>query len=160
MEEAKNELLLPHEVKIRAGLSWKRKHFVLMCLMIIMFLMVKLEFSYTKMYASNIIIWLIIFIVMDIFIEQLLVRVVFEEALLIAPVFGSFLVVEFIMTMGAESFQEFIFSHFIETAILVLSRTYVTPLVEKLEHKVQRLTIWASIRNKCCEKLFHRMLKK
>ena len=104
MAEAKNELLMPHEVKIRAGLAWKRKHFVLMCIMVILFLMVKLEFSYTKLYAANIILWLVIFIILDIIIEQLLVRVVFEEALLIAPVFGSFLVVEFIMTMGAESF--------------------------------------------------------
>ena len=47
-----------------------------------------------------------------------------------------------------------------EIGLLVLSRTYLTPLVEKLEHKIQRLAIWLSLRNRCCEKMFYKVLKK
>ncbi len=37
------------------------------------------------------------------------------------------------MTMGADDFQSFIISYFIETGLVVVSRTYIGPLVEYLE---------------------------
>lgn len=55
------------------------------------------------------------------------------EALLTTPLLGCFVVMEFIMTMGANDFQSFIISYFIETGLVVVSRTYIGPLVENLE---------------------------
>lgn len=42
--------------------------------------------------------------VFDIVFEQLLVRLIMSEALLVAPLLGSFVITEFIMTMGAADF--------------------------------------------------------
>ena len=37
------------------------------------------------------------------------------------------------MTMGADDFQSFIISYFIETGLNVVSRTYIDPIVEFCE---------------------------
>jgi hypothetical protein len=42
---------------------------------------------------------------MDIINEQILVRVILEEALLVAPILTTFTVTEFIMTMGANDLK-------------------------------------------------------
>ena len=45
------------------------------------------------------------------------------------------------MTMGADDFQSFIISYFIETALETAQRSYIGPLVEKLELKTQHFVI-------------------
>lgn len=121
------------EVKIKQALNWKRRHFFINLLIVALFLMVKLEFSYTEIFGRNILTFLIIFTFVDILIEQLLTRIIMSEALLVAPVLGSFVLTEFIMTMGAEDFQSFIVSYFIEISLIVFSRTYLGPAIEKFE---------------------------
>ena len=56
-----------------------------------------------------------------------------SEALMVAPILGAFVVIEFVMTMGADDFSNFIISYFIETGLVVAGRIYVEPAVEKLE---------------------------
>jgi len=90
--------------KISQAIEWKRRHFFISCIIVALFLMVRLEFSYSEIFGENIITFLIIFTVMDIIIEQLLTRVIMGEALLTAPILGSFVLTEFIMTMGADDF--------------------------------------------------------
>ena len=58
-------------------------------------------------------IFLLLFMTIDIFLEQILVRVVMSEALLVAPILVALNVTEFIMTMGAVDFKYFIGSFFI-----------------------------------------------
>jgi len=123
------------ETKIREALSWKRKHFFLSCLFSALFLMIKLELSYEPFFGQNILFFLIGFTVLDIFIDQVLSRALMGEALLVSPLLSSFIVTEFIMTMGASDFQNFIVSYFVETGLVVISRTYVGPWVEVLEIK-------------------------
>ena len=67
-------------------------------------LMVKLEFSYTRIFGKNILLFLIFFTVSDLITEQLLLRVFMSEALLVSPLMGSIIITEFIMTMGADDF--------------------------------------------------------
>ena len=50
--------------------------------------MIKLEFSYTEVFGKNILTFLVIFMILDIFIEQLLTRVIMSEALLVSPLLG------------------------------------------------------------------------
>ena len=123
------------------ALDWKRRHFFVACLIVALLLMLKTEFSYTKLFAKYMTFFLVCFMVLDIFIEQLLVRVLMSEALLVAPILGTFVVTEFIMTMGAEDFRSFIVSYFIESGIVVISRVYVGPLVERGEAMTQRFVI-------------------
>lgn len=147
-------------MNIRRALDWKRNHFFVSCLIITYLLMLKLEYSYTKIFADNITTFLIAFMTMDIFIEQLLVRLVMSEALLVSPILGTFVVTEFIMTMGAEDFRSFIISYFIETTIVVISRTYVGPWVEKGEALAQQITIKLSKRYKFFRDIFQKILVK
>jgi len=121
------------QVKIKQALTWKRRHFFTNSLVVSLFLMVKLEFSYTEVFGRNILAFLISFTFIDIFLEQLLTRIVMSEALLVAPILGSFVLTEFIMTMGAEDFQSFIISYFIEVGLIVSCRTYLGPLIERAE---------------------------
>jgi hypothetical protein len=59
-----------------------------------------------------------------------------SEALLVTPVLGTFVITEFVMTMGAEDFRAFILSYFIETVICLVNRVYIGPLVEEAEAKI------------------------
>ena len=56
-----------------------------------------------------------------------------SEALLVSPILGTFVITEFIMTMGAEDLRAFIISYFIESSIVVVSRIYLNPFIEKVE---------------------------
>ena len=40
---------------------------------------------------------------------------------------------EFVMTMGANDFKFFLMSYMIDTLIVVINRTYIGPLVERIE---------------------------
>ena len=148
------------DTKIQQALNWKRRHFFINSLVVALFLMVKLEFSYTEIFGRNILVFLISFTFLDIFIEQLLTRVIMSEALLVAPILGSFVLTEFIMTMGAEDFQSFIISYFIEVSLIVLSRTYLGPLIEKLEIYLQHIVIRMSMRYQFVNSLFKNVLKR
>jgi len=41
---------------------------------------------------------------LDIFLEQFLTRVLMSEAILVSPILGAFIIIEFLMTMGADDF--------------------------------------------------------
>ena len=145
-------------VNIRRALDWKRRHFFVQCFLVGIVLMLKLEYSYSKIFAQNITIFLMIFMVSDIIFEQLLVRIIMSEALLVAPLLGSFVITEFIMTMGAADFRAFIISYFIETSIIVVSRTYIGPFVEKLEALAQITVIKLAKKYKWARDIFGTVL--
>ena len=93
------------DINLKRGLEMKRRHFFVVCVFVAIFIMVKLEFSYKKVFSDNIKVFLLSFMIMDIFLEQIMVRLVLNEALLVSPVLGTFVITEFIMTMGAEDLQ-------------------------------------------------------
>lgn len=126
--------------------------------MVTLFLMVKLEFSYTEVFGKNILAFLVLFTVGDLILEQLLTRVLMSEALLVSPILGALVSTEFIMTMGADDFQSFIMAYFTQTAIVVASRSYVGPWIERLEVRMQAFVIRLSQKYRLAEKLFKRML--
>ena len=148
------------DTNIREALVWKRKHFFVICLFVGLFLMLKLEFSYTRIFSGNIMLFLALFMVGDMIIEQLLVRLVMSEALLVAPLLGTFVICEFVMTMGAENLRAFIISYFVETTIVVVSRVYIGPWVEKLEMYTQMAVIGLAKRYLWARDLFRNILIK
>lgn len=102
-EEA--EIELPEQEKnIGKALEWKRRHFFVNCFFIAVFFMLKLEFSYTDAFGNNIIMFQIFFTFLDIFIEQLITRIIMGEALMATPLLSVFTSLEFVMTMGANDF--------------------------------------------------------
>lgn len=64
-----------------------------------------------------------------------------SEALLVSPILGAVVTTEFITTMGADDFQRFIVAYFTQTAIVVASRSYLGPWLEKLEARIQEIII-------------------
>ena len=67
------------------AISWKRRHYFVNCFFIAIFFMIKLEFSYSTTFGTNIIAFQIIFAGLDIIIEQVLTRLIMGEALMTAP---------------------------------------------------------------------------
>jgi len=143
---------------IRRALEWKRRHFFVACLLVALFLMVKLEFSYTELFGKNVLVFLLIFTAADLVLEQLLTRLLMSEALLVSPILGAVVVTEFIMTMGADDFQRFVGAYFSQTAIVVASRTYLGPWLEKLEAAVQRYILRLAQRHQWAAAAFRSQL--
>lgn len=141
-------------VGLLRALEWKRRHFFVACLLVAMFLMVKLEFSYTELFGKNILAFLVIFTSFDLVLEQLLTRLLMSEVLLVSPILGAVVVTEFIMTMGADDFQSFVAAYFAQTAIVIATRTYLGPWLEKLESRVQQYIVRLAQRNPWAERLF------
>lgn len=98
-EEAREE-----RTRLCRAIDWKRRHFFVACLAVALFLMVKLEFSYSELFGKNILAFLVLFTVLDLIVEQLLTRLLMSEALLVSPILGAIVTTEFIMTMGADDF--------------------------------------------------------
>jgi hypothetical protein len=120
-----------------------------------------MEFSYTGIFGKNIIIFQIFFALLDIIIEQIITRVIMGEALMATPLLSVFTALEFVMTMGANDFQSFIISYFAEVAINLTMRTYIGPIVEKIELLTQKTVIKLSQKYpNTIEKLFKNILKR
>ena len=56
-------------INIKNALQWKRKHFFVMCIFVCILLMIKLEFSYKKMFSQNIKTFLLLFMIFDLILE-------------------------------------------------------------------------------------------
>ena len=84
-EGERNELP-EEEVNIRTALNWKRRHFLINTFFVSMFLMVKMEFSYTDIFGKNILYFQVGFTFLDVLIEQIITRLVMGEALLSTPI--------------------------------------------------------------------------
>ena len=148
------------EVRIRDALAWKRRHFIMMWLIIAAFVMLKIQFSYTQTFLGNIYTFLIVFMITYIILEQILTRIVKSESFLVTPILAAFNVIEFVMTMGAVDFQSFIISFFIETTLTVAGWIYIGPAVEKTELYSQKLTIWLSLKFRFFERICRKTLRR
>lgn len=62
--------------------------------------------------------------------------------------------------MGANDFEQFIYSYFAEVSLAIAMRTYVGPLVEKLELLTQKLAITLSQRFKFVQNFTRNILKR
>ena len=152
-QQSKEESEEEEDVRIRDALAWKRRHFIIICLVIVAFVMLKLQFSYTQTFRDNIYTFLVCFMITDMILEQILTRVVMAESLLVTPILGAFNVVEFVVTMGSVDFQGFVIAFILETALAVAGRIYIGPAVEKIEFYTQKLTIWLSLRFRIFERM-------
>lgn len=53
-------------VNIRRAIDWKRHHFFISCLIVSILLVLKMEYSYTKIFQNNIQYFLVMFLFVDI----------------------------------------------------------------------------------------------
>jgi hypothetical protein len=120
--------------------------------------MLKVEFSYTAIFSNRIGMFISLFMILDMLLEQVLVRTVMHEALLITPMLTAFTSLEFVMTMGAADFKSFIISNFISYAMTIVDRMFISPFVERIEHWLQYLAIWLSKKSTFFRSIFKDML--
>jgi hypothetical protein len=111
---------------IWAPMVWKRAHLMLASFLLELLMMCLIEFSFSATFGD----WVYQIIIgykifqkyMDIVFEDLL-----KEFLLINPLATLYTVIEGLITMGADSFSDFILSYFVELCVMVIERCYLDP---------------------------------
>lgn len=67
--EEDDELKKDEVVNIRKALDWKRRHFFIICVLMTIVLMVKMEYSYAQFMQENIQYLLVMYMIVDILME-------------------------------------------------------------------------------------------
>ncbi|CAE7578936.1 unnamed protein product, partial [Symbiodinium microadriaticum] len=119
-----DELIAPSP--IWTPMVWKRAHLMLASMLLELFMMVVIEFSYSATFADSVYMYIVLFKVcqkwMDYFFEDML-----KEMLMINPLVILYTVTEGLITMGADDFSDFILSYFVELCVMVVERLYLDP---------------------------------
>ena len=131
---------MKEKMDILTAIDFKQSHFFKVCILVGLALLVKIELAYTEVFQNNIILFLIMLMMLDIIFEQILVRLIMGEALLVSPINGAFVFSELIMTLGAKNFQSFMLSFCVETTVMVVTRIYIDPFIERLIHAFYSLS--------------------
>ena len=153
------EQLIEEKRMLKSSLGYKQNYYKFILIIIIFFFCILLEFSCTDLFQNNIIIFLVAFVFLEIILEQILNRLVLDEELLVSPIMGAFVVCQFLMTLGATSFLNFLICYYIDTIIMFIGRIYVDPLVEKLEHLIQRIALYLVSKSQWIESLLRNVLR-
>ena len=121
-----DEIIAPSP--IWAPMVWKRAHLMLASFLLELLMVCLIEFSFSATFGD----WVYQIIIgykvsqkyMDIVFEDLL-----KEFLLINPLATLYTVIEGLITMGADSFSDFILSYFVELCVMVIERCYLDPSI-------------------------------
>lgn len=125
---------------------WKRFHLLLVSLSTTVFLVFILEFSYSHSFADNQYLFIIIFKVVQMFIDLAMAHLL-RENLLIAPIMVLIELTEVIITMGAENFTDFVVAYFVETVAVIMERVYLDPGLKRF---MQKIPMWKmACRRRC-----------
>ncbi|CAD8201131.1 unnamed protein product [Paramecium pentaurelia] len=125
--------------KLKDSLISKDYHYQLICIMIAALLLFFLGFSYEQLFYKNIYYFLIVLQFIESFVYWLLSEYLLEEQTLIQPLMACLEVVQFIMFMAAESFQEFVISFVIRLSLIIVFRTYINPVIRNFKHFKKKL---------------------
>jgi hypothetical protein len=110
-------------------LTWKRSNFVITSVLMALFLVAVVEWSFWASFGKYI--WgAIIFLkVLNIFIGRMVDNQV-GELLLSAPIMAAFGIVESIITLSAVDFIDFLLSYMVGFGFLLIERMYISPFVD------------------------------
>jgi hypothetical protein len=113
---------------------WKRSHMLFVALINILFLLVIIEFSYSKTFGQNIYYFIVALKFLQMFHERALYTGLFD-ALLVVPYGIAYTMTEFTVTLGAEDFVDFIIGFFIDLMLAVVLRVYFDPWLGNFQAK-------------------------
>eukprot|EP01028_Stygiella_incarcerata_P012308 TRINITY_DN749_c0_g2_i1.p1 TRINITY_DN749_c0_g2~~TRINITY_DN749_c0_g2_i1.p1 ORF type:complete len:2498 (+),score=510.24 TRINITY_DN749_c0_g2_i1:515-7495(+) len=113
---------------------WKRSHMLFVALINIIFLLIIIEFSYSKTFGQNIYYFIVALKILQMFHERALYTGLFE-ALLVVPYGIAYTMTEFTVTLGAEDFVDFIIGFFIDLMLAVVLRVYFDPWLGNFQAK-------------------------
>jgi hypothetical protein len=125
-EEEDDELpsddeLLPDEMR--------RSHLMFAAIMEMGFLLLVVEFSYSSIFGDYIWTCLICLKIIQMFFEQLLCSYI-KDVLLLCPLMVGLEMTEFVVTMGADGFIDFLMSYCVELILVLAERVYLDPALK------------------------------
>merc|ERR1711881_835922 len=110
--------LLPDEMR--------RSHLMFAAIMEMGFLLLVVEFSYSSIFGEHIWTCLICLKIIQMFFEQLLCSYI-KDVLLLCPLMVGLEMTEFVVTMGADGFIDFLMSYCVELILVLVERVYMDP---------------------------------
>ena len=122
--------------------TWKRNNIVLLSLLIAMFLVFVVEFSFWRNYGRYIWYFIVVLKIAERFIGALL-GAYLREYLLMLPMLASINVIVSLVTLGANDFADFLLAYAIEYGLMIAERVYVGPGADAIQawtvHTVYRI---------------------
>jgi hypothetical protein len=125
-EEEEDEIpqddeLLPDEMR--------RSHLMFAAILEMGFLLTVVEFSYSSIFGDEIWTCLICLKIIQMFFEQLLCSYI-KDVLLLCPLMVGLEMTEFVVTMGADGFIDFLMSYCVELILVLVERVYMDPALK------------------------------
>jgi hypothetical protein len=113
--------LLPEEMR--------RSHLMFAAIMEMGFLLLIVEFSYSSIFGEEIWMCLVCLKVIQMFFEQLLCNYI-KDVLLLCPLMVGLEMTQFVVTMGADGFIDFLMSYCVELVLVLAERVYLDPALK------------------------------
>ena len=105
---------------------WKRSNFIFCSLMFSFFLVLITEFSFWEGFGDYI--WYIIFIYKFVDIAAgVILESQLQDSLLLTPFGAAFGIIQALVTLGSDDFQDFVIVYFIEFGLMIADRVYIGP---------------------------------
>jgi hypothetical protein len=105
--------------------KWKRWAYVIMSLLFGVSAVFLFEFSYSSMFGQNVVLWMVLLRVTQRAVHYVLV-LINKEALLSVPLLIVYVSLQFVLTMGAANFTDFVVSYFANMCCLLVLRIHQT----------------------------------
>jgi hypothetical protein len=113
--------LLPEEMR--------RSHLMFAGIMEMSFLLLVVEFSYSSTFGDQIWLCLVCLKVIQMMFEQILCNYI-KDVLLLCPLMVGLEMTQFIVTMGADGFIDFLMSYCVELVLVLAERVYLDPAIK------------------------------
>jgi hypothetical protein len=127
-EEEEEEDELPEDDELLPD-EMRRSHLMFAAIMEMGFLLLVVEFSYSSIFGDHIWTCLICLKIIQMFFEQLLCSYI-KDVLLLCPLMVGLEMTEFVVTMGADGFIDFLMSYCVELILVLAERVYLDPALK------------------------------
>ncbi|KAL4446652.1 hypothetical protein ABPG74_005590 [Tetrahymena malaccensis] len=108
---------------------FKRYHFFVVCLISSVVFLALLEFSYTSSFTQYIDGYIFLLFLIEAIFITILQEFILKESLLVYPISASLETIQFIMTIAASNFIEFIKLYLIRMLAVIIYRSYLDPVI-------------------------------
>ncbi len=116
---------------------WKRWSYIIMSVLFGVAAVFLFEFSYSSLFSQNVVLWIVFLRLSQRAVHFVLV-VVHREALLTVPFLIVYVSLQYVLTMGAATFTDFVISYFANMCCLLFLRIHQTGVQRWITDKMIR----------------------
>ena len=116
--------------------QWLRSSLVFFSLILVTLLIAVVHFSFSQTFATYLWYVIVIYKLVGVVVEYIGEKI-FEQKLLVVTISCMFGIVQALITFGASDFLDFLKSYFIELAIMMIERAYVTTVLDEFIEYVE-----------------------